>query len=167
MPLDLTGELVTNKGFDPGNYPADIHEVKIDSASGQGGSIPAGTPTIKVQVKIQDGKSNNRRAFANLFVVGKDYKPTEPDKGGFLRAKVVEFFEAVGYSKEEIQQKKFDPDLEAMAGKRVIVNLGPAEERPVGSGNFNNPINRFMPESADVPLAAGEGSTGSAASAFV
>ena len=88
-PLNLSD--ADTKGFEAveaGRYNAEIFEMKWTLLRTRGtGSLPAGTPMVKVQFKLTDEGVENRRVFANYFPVCLDYDKAKGSKmqGMFVR----------------------------------------------------------------------------------
>lgn len=119
------------KGFaalDAGRYAAEVYEVSWDhikNADGTG-KMPAGTPMLKVQFKVLqpliDGVpvDQDRRVFTQYVNPPKDY---DAKKSSIMKGMIARFFIAIGFTEEEVKDKKFDPELEDLKGRACDVVL--------------------------------------------
>lgn len=165
-PLDLSdADLSGFDALDSGRYNAEIFEVKWDAvknASGTG-AMPAGTPMLKVQVRILEPKINDvvidqdRRAFASYVSPPKDY---DKKNAAMMRGFLVRFFTSLGFSEEEVMGGGFDPDFDELKGMPCVVTLGKEQKKgsdgKVVEDEYNNPIKGFKP-AGSVAAASGGG----------
>lgn len=162
-PLDLSdANLEGFKPLDPGQYNGEIFEVSMDAVKNEGGNLPVGTPGMKVQVKLlsdKDGNTEgieNRRVFTNFWIPPKTY---DAKKAGTMKGMIARFFMALGYTEEQVRDKKFSPDFEDLKGRPCVVTIKKEQKKnrdgSIVEGEFNNPISAF--KAAGSLTAAGSG----------
>jgi Protein of unknown function (DUF669) len=160
-PLNL-GDADTS-GFqpmEPGRYNATIFDVTLDAvknASGLG-KMPAGTPMVKVQFRIEDEPYVNMRAWANYIIPPNDYDHAKSAK---IKGMFVNFLVAIGEPEEKVRSGGYDPDLEDFKGRECVVVLGKEQRRDQNGntieGEYNNPVKGVKPAGS---LAGGSGDSG-------
>lgn len=148
------------KGFDPiepGRYNAEIFELSWDAVKNEGGKTPVGTPMLKVQVRLTDEGVDNRRLFSQFVVPPADY---DDKKKATMNGMIARFFMALGFTEEQVRDKKFDPDFEDLKGTPLVVVVGrePKKDREgnIVEGEFNNPIKGFK-EAGSIAVGSGGG----------
>lgn len=111
------------KGFDAipaGQYDAIVYEatetaVKEDST----GSLPGGTPGVKLQFKIDGGDYDNRRLFTNLWMA-----PDGHDKKAVMDNIFAAALVAMGFDEDEVTSGKLKVDYEDFNGREVRLSVG-------------------------------------------
>lgn len=141
-PLNLSD--ADTKGFeaiDPGRYNAEIFEITWDAVKNAGGKTPVGTPMLKIQFRLTDEGVANRRVFTQYVVPPADY---DAQKKATMNGMIARFFMALGYTEEQVKDKKFNPDFEDLKGKECVVVLGREQKKDKDGnlieGEFNNPV---------------------------
>lgn len=144
-PLDLSN--ADTSGFAPidaGRYNATVFEIKMDAVKNPDGTgkMPAGTPMMKVQFKVNepqvDGKviDQDRRVFTQFVIPPKGY---DQKKANTMNGMVASFFIATGDDEAKVKSPKFNPDFEDYIGREVVVVVS-KEEYPKDSGEFQNRV---------------------------
>ena len=153
-PLDLSG--ADTSGFDPlpsGRYVAAVYEAEwTETKGGENAKLPAGTPMLKVQMKLltdlngqerievdtADGKKEmtvlNRRVFSNFTIPPEGYENAAKLKGMFVR-----FLVALGNEESKVTGGKFKLDIEELIGQECVVVVG----RGSYNGEPNNTVQGF------------------------
>jgi hypothetical protein len=152
-PLNLAdADLKGFEALEPGRYGAEIFALTMDAVkntSGQG-KLPAGTPQIKVQFKVVEPEDyDNRRVFQTYSIPPSDY---DASKAAKMKGMIARFFMALGYTEEEVRNKKFDPDFEDQLGKKVLITVTRSQKMqrvddelvPV-EGEYNNNVTAVKP----------------------
>jgi hypothetical protein len=126
-----------------GTYEAQVHEVTWKETSGKG-KLPKGTPMLNVQFKLdgtdEEGKSvKNRRVFYTLVIPPEKINGKAYEHAGMMKANLVRFLIAIGYSKEEVMGGSFDPDPDDMKGRNCRVVVARREYVPEGVDPETNP----------------------------
>lgn len=124
--LDLSGADL--KGFDP--IPAGVYDaivVKAEMLETKGGAdakLPAGTPRLNIQFKIDGGEFDNRRVFTSYTFPPDSY---DKAKGAKMKGMFVRFMVALGFDEKKLTSGKFNLDVDEITGRecRVVVALKP------------------------------------------
>ena len=132
------------KGFDAipaGQYDAVVYEAKhVEVKEGTEGSLPPGTPGIKLQFKIDGGDYDNRRVFTNLWLAPDDHaKKNVMDN--ILAATLV----AIGFDEDEVTSGKLKIEFEDFAGRECRISVG---TKPY-NGQIQNEVKGVRPWSAE------------------
>lgn len=131
------------KGFEAipaGQYDAIVYEAShVEVKEGSEGSLPSGTPGIKLQFKIDGGDYDNRRLFSNLWIAP-DGHPKKSVMDNMLAAALV----AMGFDEAEVTSGKLKVDYEDFSGREVRLSVG---TRPY-NGDIQNEVKSIRPRSA-------------------
>lgn len=113
--------------LDSGTYSATVKEVTMSETKGrEGAALPAGTPMLKVQFRIDEEPYNNRRVFSQyVFAGAKKADGSKNENQQKTLGIFVSFLEAIGYDPAEIKSGKFAlaEEMDNMLGRpcRVAV----------------------------------------------
>jgi hypothetical protein len=117
--LDLSG--ADTSGFDPvdsGRYNVRIHKIEM-SATKNAGKNPAGTPMVKMQLKIADGPSEGRIVFDQFVLPDPNAENAKATLGFFVRMLV-----AFGMSEEKVKSKGFNlTQLQDLVSKEAVATV--------------------------------------------
>lgn len=142
------------KGFDAldsGRYDAEVFNIKMDATKGgEGAKTPAGTPLMKVQIKVLNPKiggeviDQDRRVFTQFVIPPKGY---DPKKSATMNGMIARFLIATGDTEEMIRSKGFDPDWEDYKGRPLVVTLSKVQKygtKP-DDNEWENKVTGFKP----------------------
>lgn len=132
-----------------GNYHCSVYDVTMkETKGGQDAALPKGTPMVNVQFKVEGGDYNNRRLFRQLIIAPAKVngKPYEHKKT--MDRILGQFFKCIGFSEEEITSGNFDPDLEDLKGRELLVVVGQKPKYNGAEGEMDNVVKGFKPLSA-------------------
>lgn len=132
--LDLSG--ATESSFEAipsGWYNATIFDAEMKATKGgPKAKLPAGTPMLNVQFRIDSGEHENRRQFRSYViapaklkdengknVVNENKKTTDGILYGFLKA--------AGFDPDEVKSGNFNLDLDELKGRKVRIKVGQRE----------------------------------------
>lgn len=111
------------KGFEAipaGTYDALVYEAgHVEVKEGSTGSLPAGTPGIKVQFKIDGGEYDNRRVFSNYWIAPKGH-----DKKQVMDNILASFLVALGFDEDDVTSGKLDIEYEDLVGRECRISVG-------------------------------------------
>jgi len=146
-PLNLSdADLSGFEAIDPGRYNAEVFEMSWDAVKNAGGKTPVGTPMLKIQFRLTDEGVENRRVFTQYVVPPADY---DPKKKATMNGMIAQYFIALGFTEEQVKDKKFNPDFEDLKGREVVVVLGREQKKDrdgnLVEGEFNNPVKGVKP----------------------
>lgn len=131
--LDLSD--ADTSGFDPippQRYEAEIYGYE-HKESGETSKVP-GTPMLNIQFRVTAPEEfENRRVFRNYMMPGDDYP--EADKAKKMKGMLVSLFEACGFTQEEIMSGTFEPDLDELVGKKVLISVKVRAAQKDSEGN--------------------------------
>jgi hypothetical protein len=150
MPLKVNLKNAKEQNFEPlpaGTYDATVFEVKEKKTKGgDNAKLPADTPMIATQFKINDesGEYENRRVFDQMVIPPEKIDGQPYEHYQTMMDSVFTYFAAIGFSPDEIRGWKELPDYEELAGRECRVVLG-LREYPKGSGDFQNVVKRVKP----------------------
>jgi len=157
-PLNLSD--ADTSGFEavePQRINAEVFQITQDAVkntSGQG-SLPAGTPMIKVQWRATgdnvDGLEN-RRFFSSYFpILPKDY---DKSKGQKMKGMFVNFLTAIGEPEETVRAKGYEPDWDDLKGRPAVITVGKQQKKDANGdpveGEYNNPVTGVKPAGSTV-----------------
>lgn len=134
MGLNLNMSDADLKGFEPlpaGTYDAVVYEVTMKETKGSDGAkLPAGTPMLNVQFKIDGGEYDNRRVFRSFIIAPEKIGKDKYDKKAMFDGMLARFFMAIGYEESEVVSDSFEPEIEDLAGRecRVTLSVNPGNE---------------------------------------
>lgn len=132
------------KGFDaiPANqYDAIVYEAKhVEVKEGSEGSLPPGTPGIKLQFKIDGGDYDNRRVFTNLWLAPDGHEKKQV-MDNILAAALV----AMGFDEQEVTSGKLKLEYEDFAGREVRISVG---TKPY-NGQIQNEVKAIRPRATE------------------
>ena len=124
--LNLAGADLSNTGFEAipsATYHCSVVKIDLKETSGSG-SLPKGTPMINVQFKVEGGEFNNRRLFRQLIIAPAKIAGKPYEHKAVMDRILGQFFECLGFSKDEITTEGFDPDPEDLYGRELLVVVG-------------------------------------------
>ncbi len=131
------------KGFEAipaSTYDAVVYEAShVEVKEGSDGSLPSGTPGIKIQWKIDGGEYDNRRLFSNLWIAPDDH-PKKAVMDNMLAAALV----AMGFDEAEVTSGKLKVDFEDFAGREVRLSVG----TKTYNGDIQNEVKGIRPRAA-------------------
>lgn len=163
--LNLAGADLAGTDFDAipsGTYHCTVFKMEMKKTKGSANSVlPAGTPMINVQCRVEqetaedpDGnevKVKNRRLFRQLIIAPAKVggKPYEHKKT--MDRILGQFFKCVGYSEEEILSGDFNPDLDEIKGRDILVTVGQKVKYGTDpdDGIMDNEVKGFKPYGGD------------------
>lgn len=127
MGLNLNLKDADVKGFDaiPANtYDATVYEVTMGETKGSEGSkLPAGTPFINVQFKIDGGEYDNRRVFRKFIIPPAKVNGKPYEHKAMMEGMLVKFFVALGFDEDAVTAESFEPELEDLVGRECRVTV--------------------------------------------
>lgn len=142
------------KGFDAlpaGTYDAIVYEATMgETKGGENSKLPAGTPFVNVQFKIDGGEYDNRRVFTRYIIAPAKIDGKVYEHKKMMDGMLAKFFIAIGYSENEVTGGSFAPDLEDLAGRECAISLKTRDY----NGALQNDVSAVKPRS--------EATTGSA-----
>jgi len=144
--LDLSG--ADTSGFTAlpsGEYNAVVYEVTMDETKGrEGAKLPAGTPMVKVQFRVQDEEYKNRALFTQFVL-----PPAGADNADKMLGMFVRFLVALGEDEKKLKTKGFNMEsLTELNGRECVLRVGQRE----WNGEMQNDVKGVKP--------AGTASTG-------
>lgn len=151
--LDLSG--ADTSGFDPvpaGRYNVHVHKTEMDQTKNEG-KLPAGTPLVKVQLKIQDGECEGRLIF-DQFVL----PPAGYEKQAIMLGFLVRFLVALGYDESKVKSKGFNlQNLQDLHGKEAVVTVSYEKAKEGSSYSDRNVVKGYKPAGSEIGTSAGSG----------
>lgn len=125
--LNLNLSKADLKGFDAipaGTYDATVYEAKMEETKGgEGSKLPAGTPKLNVQFKIDGGEHDNRRVFRGFVIAPAKLNGKPYEHKAMMDGMIARFFMACGYEEEEVLSDSFEPDLNDLNGREVRITV--------------------------------------------
>lgn len=157
--LDLSG--ADTKGFealDSATYDCELFdftwaETKGPRAENPDAKMPAGTPMLKLQLKVIEEPYENRRLFDQFVIPPDDY---DSEKRAKMLGALVRFFVAMGMDEAKVKDKKFklNEALENLVGEPVRVTVSKKQKygtKPEDN-EWDNEVKGYKPiGSADGP----------------
>lgn len=134
MGLNLNLSSADLKGFDAipaGTYDAVVYEVSMGETKGSEGSVlPAGTPYLNVQFKVDGGEYDNRRVFRKFIIAPAKIGNKAYEHKGMMDGMLARFFMGIGYDESEVIADDFEPEMEDIQGRecRIQVKYRPADD---------------------------------------
>lgn len=134
MGLNLNMSSADLKGFDAipaGTYDASVYEVTMgETKGGADAKLPAGTPALNVQFKIDGGDYDNRRVFRKYIIAPEKLNGKKYEHKAMMDGMLAKFFIALGWDEDEVISDSFEPELEDLVGKecRVTVKYRAADD---------------------------------------
>lgn len=127
-PLNLgDADLKGFEALDAGRYDAEVFEIKWDATKGgENAKLPAGTPLMKVQLRVLEPKiddvvlDQDRRVFTQFAIPPADY---DKKKRSVMTGMVARFFIAIGEDEKKVVSAKFSPDFDELKGRPCVVVL--------------------------------------------
>lgn len=113
-----------------GWYHCSVTDIQHGESSAESKKYP-NCPMMNVEWTIQSGPHENRRFWRNYLL--------HPDFLGYLKG----FFEAAGFSEEEIDAEGFDPDDDEILGKEMDVKVN--RKKSNYTGDYENNVNGLAP----------------------
>ena len=130
------------KGFTAmpaGQYDAIVYEAShTEVGENSTGSLPPGTPGIKLQFKIDGGDYDNRRLFTNLWLA-----PDGHEKKSVMDNIMAAALVAMGFPEDEVTSGKLKVDYEDFAGREVRLSVG----TKTYNGELQNEVKAIKPRS--------------------
>lgn len=156
LSLDLSG--ATESSFEAipsATYRATVFEATMKATKGgPEAKLPAGTPMLNIQFRINDGEFENRRLFRSYVIapakIKKDGKSVNNENKGVTDGILYGFLKAIGYDPDAIKSGDFQLDLNDMAGRPCRVKVGQREYK----GETQNDVKDVKPDTGDVPGAS-------------
>ena len=127
MGLNLNLKGADLKGFDAipaGTYDAIVYEASMGETKGsEGSALPAGTPFVNIQFKIDGGDYHNRRVFRKFIIAPDKVNGKKYEHKAMMDGMLARFFLALGYSEDEVISDDFNPDMEDLNGKECRITV--------------------------------------------
>lgn len=148
--LNLAGADLSGTDFEAipsSTYHCSVFDLKhIETKGGDKATLPKGTPGINVHLKVEGGDYNNRRLFRNLYIAPAKIGGKPYEHKGTMDRILGQFFKCLGYTEEEITSASgFDPDIDDIKGKQLLVVVGQKQKYGAEEGVMDNEVKGFKP----------------------
>jgi hypothetical protein len=150
--LDLAGADLTGSDFEAipsGWYHCSVADIRPVTVKNDGGKLPKGTPGINVHLKVAEGEYKNRMVFRNLYMAPAKVGNKPYEHKATMDRILGQFFVCIGFTSDQVTSAGFDPDVEDLKGRELLVSVGQKPKYNAPDGVMDNEVKGFRPLSSD------------------
>jgi hypothetical protein len=149
--LNLAGADLSGSDFEAipsAWYHCEVSDIRPIAVKNDDGKLPKGTPGINVHLKVVDGEYKNRMVFRNLYMAPAKIGNKAYEHKATMDRILGQFFVCLGFTSDEVTGGDFDPDVEDLKGRELLVSVGQKKKYNAPDGVMDNEVKGFRPLSS-------------------
>lgn len=147
--LNLAGADLSGSDFEAipsGTYHCKVEAITMKATKGgPDAKLPGGTPMLNVQFRVLGGDHDKRVLFRQLVIAPEKIGNKKYEHFATMQRILGQFFKCLGYTEEEVTADGFDPEIEELINRELLVTVGQKPKYNAPEGVMDNEVKGFKP----------------------